>query len=89
MAKGENIKQPKYLIGVRFRWLLDDFLNFLSKPNVEFIKSFFEKSFTDIHPDDLQPQVFRTFQTFRRIYQAKKRLKTFKLGYPYGIPLIN
>jgi len=83
----DEIEQPKYPVGVQFRWLLEDFLNFLSKPNMEFIKCFFEKNIVDIHPDDLPAHVFRVFRNFQRIYKAKKRLKKqFILGYPYGVP---
>lgn len=87
MAEGEKVHQPKYLVGVRFRWLLEDFLNFLSKPSSAFIKCFFEKNFVDIHLSDLPPHIFRAIQIFKRIYQARSRLKKFKLGYPYGIPV--
>lgn len=87
MAEGKKINQPKYLVGVRFCWLLEDFLNFLSRPKMEFIKSFHGKMTTDIHLDDLSPHVFRIFQTFYKIYKAKKQRKNFKLGYPYGIPI--
>ncbi|RLC78160.1 MAG: hypothetical protein DRI61_10315 [Chloroflexi bacterium] len=87
MCEGEKIEQPKYIVGKRFRWVLEDVLSFLSKPSVEFLKSVGQRSSIDVHLDDLPAHFLRVLNKFRRVYYAKRRLKTFRLGYPYGIPV--
>jgi len=87
MCDDEEIVQPKYVVGKSFRWVLEDVLNFLSKPNFDFLKSLSQRSSVDVSFDDLPAHLFRVLNQLRKIYRAKRKLKTFRLGYPYGMPI--
>ena len=76
MIKGERIVQPKYMVGVRFRWLFEDVLTFFSAPSRSFVRSFHERSTLDVHLDDLPAHILR----------AATARRPLKLGHPYGIP---
>jgi len=86
MIEGEHIVQPKYQLGLKFRWLLEDLLSFFSAPGRSFMTSLLERSLVDVHLDDLPAHILRPFTEFRSSTRGTKR--GFKLGYPYGIPAI-
>jgi predicted ATP-grasp superfamily ATP-dependent carboligase len=86
MIEGELIVQPKYLVGIRFRWLFEDLLSFFSAPNRSFIGSFLGRSVVDVHLDDLPAHILRPIIEYESSTRGDR--KGFKLGYPYGIPVI-
>jgi biotin carboxylase len=81
MARGENVGQPPYKIGVSFRWILEDTLHFLSRPE-KGIFNHLEPSLVDIHLDDLPAHIVRMVGELHRAATSGSRL-----GYTYGMPI--
>jgi len=84
MIEGEHIVQPKYLVGVRFRWLFEDLLSCFLAPSWSSIASFLGESLVDVHLDDLPAHILRPFTEFRSSTRGTRGGS--RLGYPYGIP---
>jgi predicted ATP-grasp superfamily ATP-dependent carboligase len=90
-VEGDVEFDSRYNIGIEFRWPFpDDVLHVLSKPSSigAFIGDFFRKNVrSNILLDDLKPNLFQLYITFRGIvsYALKRR----KAKYPHGIPRVN